>query len=58
MAKDSRTDNIPTNRRENKEPAEGSRENADGISNRPPAEEQQRQENVPPRGKSTGGGHA
>jgi hypothetical protein len=38
--------NIPADRLENKEPAEGSRE------------EQRRQENVPPRGKSKGGGHA
>jgi hypothetical protein len=37
--------NIPADRPENKEPAEGSRE-------------EHRQENVPPRGKSKGGGHA
>jgi hypothetical protein len=53
-----KSDSIPANRPENKEPAEGSRENAGGISNRPLGEEQRRQENVPPRGKSKGGGHA
>jgi hypothetical protein len=52
-----RSGSIPASQPENKEPAEGSRETA-GISNRPLSEEQRRQENVPPRGKSKGGGHA
>ena len=51
-------DNIPANEPGNTEPAEGSRENAGGISNRPLSEEQQRQQNVPPRGKNKDGGHA
>ncbi len=55
---------APENRPDNKEPAEGSRENAGGISNRPLSDEQRRQDNVPPRGKSNKskkskeGGHA
>ena len=49
-------DNIPATRPGNKEPAQGSRENAGGISNRPLKEEQDHQENVPPRGKSKRGG--
>jgi hypothetical protein len=52
--------NIP-NQASNKEKAEGSRENTNegaGISNRPVEEEQQRQENLPPRGDSKGGSHA
>ena len=44
------------NQASNKEKAEGSRENTDagGISNRPLEEEQERQENLPPRGQSKG----
>jgi hypothetical protein len=48
-----------------KEPAEGSRENVNtgksaggGITNRPLEEEQQEQEQLPPRGTSKEGGHA
>jgi hypothetical protein len=52
-----RSGSIPAGRPENKEPAEGSHENA-GVSNHPLTEEQRQQENVPPRGKSKGGGHA
>lgn len=48
----------------NKEPAEGSRENAGGITNRPLKREQEEQSEVPPRGRTkdedvgrtTGGG--
>ena len=59
MAKTSKSKGaIPENTPENKEPAEGSRENAGGISNRPLAEEQARQENLPPRGESKDGSHA
>ncbi len=49
---------VREDRPENKEPAEGSRENAGGISNRPLSEEQRRQDNVPPRSKNKEGGHA
>jgi hypothetical protein len=42
----------------NKEQAEGSRENAGGISNRTLSEEQSRQEAVPERGSNKEGGHA
>jgi hypothetical protein len=38
------------NQAANKEPAEGSRENAGGISNRPQSDEQENQERVPARG--------
>jgi hypothetical protein len=38
------------NQAANKEPAEGSRENAGGITNRPLEREQQEQDEVPPRG--------
>ena len=55
---DQTTEDIAANRPDSKEPAEGSRENAGGISNRPLSEEQERQENVPARGQSKGGGHA
>jgi len=58
MAQDRSTGGVPENRPDNKEPAEGSRENAGGISNRPLSEEQQRQENLPPRGESKDGSHA
>jgi len=40
------------------EPAEGSRENAGGISNRPLSEEIGRQESLPPRGEAKGDSHA
>jgi len=40
------------NQAANKEPAEGSRENAGGITNRPLSEEQENQERVPPRGET------
>ena len=50
--------NNPANRPESEKPAEGSRENAGGAGNRPRSEEPDRRENVPPRGKSKGGGHA
>jgi hypothetical protein len=52
--------NVP-NQASNKEKAEGSRENTNdggGISNRPREEEQERQENLPPRGQSKGDSHA
>jgi hypothetical protein len=49
---------VPENTPENKAPAEGSRENAGGISNRPLREEQERQDNLPPRGESKDGSHA
>jgi hypothetical protein len=42
----------------NKEPAEGSRENAGGISNRELPEEQENQERVPPRGDRKDRAHA
>lgn len=63
MANDSRTIGEKLRAMEeraagNKEPAEGSRENAGGISNRPLREEQERQEKVPPRGKNKEGRHA
>ena len=63
MAKDSKTIGEKLRAMEeqaagHKEPAEGSGENAGGISNRPLREEQERQEKVPPRGKSKEGGHA
>jgi hypothetical protein len=55
------TSDVP-NRAANQEPAEGSRENVNdeggGISNRPIAEEQEAQQNLPPRGSSKGGAHA
>ena len=51
-------DNVPANEPANKEPAQGSRDDAGGISNRPLSEEQQRQQNLPPRGKNKDGGHA
>jgi hypothetical protein len=40
------------------EPAEGSRETAAGISNRPLSEEIGRQENLPPRGEAKDDSHA
>jgi hypothetical protein len=40
------------NQAANKEPAEGSRENAGGITNRALSEEPQNQERVPPRGET------
>jgi len=47
------------NQAANKEPAEGSRENAGGgISNRPLSEEIGRQENLPPRGEARDDRHA
>jgi hypothetical protein len=46
------------NQAANKETAEGSRENAGGISNRPLDEEVQNQERVPSRGDSKDGSHA
>ncbi len=52
-----RNDQIPGNRPENKEPAEGSRDtvgatdNAGGITNRPLETEEREQEQVPPRGQ-------
>ena len=50
-------ESVP-NRAANMEPAEGTRENAGGISNRPLEEETNNQERVPPRGESKEGGHA
>lgn len=53
-----RNDQIPANRPENKEPAEGSRETtgasdeAGGITNRPLETEEREQEEVPPRGRT------
>jgi hypothetical protein len=59
MANDSKSrDDIPENRPDNKEKAEGSRENAGGISNRTLEKEQQRQDRLPPRGESKDGSHA
>jgi hypothetical protein len=55
---DSRQSTEVPNPAANKEPAEGSRENAGGISNRPLEEEQDNQERVPPRGEAKEGGHA
>jgi hypothetical protein len=59
--RDTSTSDVP-NRASNQEPAEGSRENVNeeggGISNRPIAEEQAEQQNLPPRGSSKGGAHA
>jgi hypothetical protein len=52
------SDQSVPNRAANKEPAEGSRDNAGGITNRPLEEEQDNQERVPPRGESKEGGHA
>jgi hypothetical protein len=40
------------NQAANKEPAEGSRENAGGITNRPLSHEHKNQERVPPRGET------
>ena len=40
------------NQAANKEPAEGSRENAGGITNRPLEREQREQKEVPPRGRT------
>jgi hypothetical protein len=52
--------NVPANRPENKEPAEGSRETivGGGVSNRPAPEERQNQQRRPRRGTSKQGGHA
>ena len=50
-------ESVP-NRAANMEPAEESRENAGGISNRPLEEETNNQERVPPRGETKEGGHA
>jgi hypothetical protein len=53
-----RKDQVPANRPENKEPAEGSRDtvgatdNAGGITNRPLDREEREQEEVPPRGRT------
>jgi hypothetical protein len=53
------TDQTVPNPAANKEPAEGSRETVGaGITNRPPAEERENQERVPPRGTNKEGGHA
>ncbi len=46
------------NQAANKEPSEGSRENAGGITNRPLETEQENQNRVPPRGDARGDGHA
>jgi len=48
-------ESVP-NRAANMDPAEGARENAGGISNRPLEEEAN--DRVPPRGESKEGGHA
>jgi hypothetical protein len=66
MPEQTRSDRDSTmpNRAANKEPAEGSRENvgasedAGGITNRPLKEEEDEQEQVPPRGQNKEGGHA
>jgi hypothetical protein len=58
--KEPRDTSIP-NQASNKEKAEGSRQNVEdggGISNRPIEEEQERQDNLPPRGKSRDDTHA
>lgn len=54
---DRQSADVP-NQAANKEPAEGSRENAGGISNRPLEQERENQERVPPRGNSKEDGHA
>ena len=46
------------NQSANQEKAEGSRENAAGISNRPLSDEIGRQQSLPPRGEAKGDGHA
>jgi hypothetical protein len=46
------------NQAANKEPAEGSRENAGGITNRPLDEERENQDRVPPRGEAKEDSHA
>jgi hypothetical protein len=48
---------IP-NQAANKEPAEGSRETAGGITNRSLDEERDNQERLPPRGDAKGDSHA
>lgn len=48
---------IP-NQAANKEPAEGSRETAGGITNRSLDEERDNQERLPPRGEAKGDSHA
>jgi len=58
MPSDKRNDPVPENTPSNKEPAEGSRENAGGITNRPLGEEQQNQQRVPPRGHAKEDRHA
>lgn len=57
MPEDVRQNDTP-DQAANKEPAEGSRENTGGITNRPLEEEQKNQERVPPRGEAKEGGHA
>ena len=51
---DERTDRDQDrpNQNANNEPAEGSRETGGGITNRPLAEEQKEQDEVPPRGQT------
>lgn len=46
------------NQAANKEPAEGSRENAGGITNRPLEQERENQDRLPPRGEAKGDSHA
>ncbi|HZR24787.1 MAG TPA: hypothetical protein VFA59_14430 [Vicinamibacterales bacterium] len=60
MPKQTRPDDekMLPNQAANKEPAEGSRENAGGITNRPLSEEDANQHRVPPRGENKEGGHA
>jgi len=59
MARDSKHGaDVPEDRPDKKAKAEGSREDAGGISNRRLSEEQQRQESLPPRGESKDGSHA
>ena len=50
-------ESVP-NRAADLDPAEGARESAGGISNRPLEEETNNQERVPPRGDSKDGSHA
>ncbi len=59
MPKQTRPDDefVP-NQASNKEKAEGSRENAGGITNRPLPEEKGNQGRIPPRGENKEGGHA
>jgi len=51
---DEHAGNTAPNQASQKEPAEGSRETAGGVTNRAPAGEQLNKNRVPPRGKAKG----